>query len=63
MIPNHHDNEPLTLRASVTWLGIITLFVALLSEALVGAINGASEKYGVPMVGQCMLKPGFASTE
>jgi len=30
-------------------LGIITLFVALLSEALVGAINGASEKYGVPM--------------
>ena len=37
MIPEiEHDNEPLSLRMSVAWLAIITLFVALLSEALVG---------------------------
>jgi len=38
MIPEiAHDNEPLSLRMSVAWLAVITLFVALLSEALVSA--------------------------
>lgn len=37
MIPEiEHDNEPLTLRMSIAWLAVITLFVALLSEALAG---------------------------
>lgn len=50
MIPEmEHDNEPLSLRMSVMWLAIITYFVAVLSEALVAAINGASLRWGCPM--------------
>ncbi|CAI5483168.1 unnamed protein product [Closterium sp. Yama58-4] len=43
------EEEVLGLWGSIVWMGIITIFIAILSEYLVDAIEGASNSWDMPV--------------
>lgn len=49
------EDDTLTKGSALIWLGVITAFIASLSDVLVGSIDGAAQQWGVPMAFIAMI--------